>query len=120
MEKAPLAREAHPGTEPEPQGTPPESGRQSAISTPAAHDSVLLECCAAVDQPEDVTGRAHCMPKMAALLYPRSKKLPGDAPYGGVMVSERGRRYWISQWRRTVHGKEVYELKIALMKEGQP
>jgi hypothetical protein len=100
-------------------GNGKNTDEENTIARVGSSGLVLIQCCAA-NQPEDATDRSSRMPRNTALLYPRPGKLPGDAPYGGVMVTVSGRKCWCALWFRLVKGQQVFELKIAPMKEDEP
>lgn len=63
---------------------------------------------------EDVSERAHQMPRGSALLY--RNRAPKDtlaAHYRGMLKLENGQAFWVGLWIRRLGQERVLEVKLA-------
>jgi hypothetical protein len=67
---------------------------------------------------QDVSDRAHKMPRDSALLY-RNKTPRGEAAphYQGVSRLRDGTLYWIRLWVRSLRGEPALEIKLSRKEE---
>jgi hypothetical protein len=69
---------------------------------------------------EDVSDRAHKMPRDTALLYRnRSPRDTASAHYQGVSRLSNGTLYWITLWVRSIHNQPVLEIKLTRKEDDQ-
>jgi hypothetical protein len=62
---------------------------------------------------EDVSDKAHRMPRNAALLYRnKAPKDPTSAHYRGLIRMLNGDSYWVGLWVRRIDQERVLEIKL--------